>query len=111
MEVAQGHENVTGAKDAQSSIFTTYRIEEYLLHGKVHYTSVDGTKVIQYDEDGYVVISWRAYTYGQELECPHQLGHTWVYLEYFDGGHEWKDAGEGLEVKCTGTESCISPIC
>ena len=100
MEVVQGNENVTGAKEAQSSIFTTYHIEEDLLYGKVHYTSVDGTKGIQYDANGNWLITWGAWTFGRESECPHQLGHTWIY----NADQEWKDAGEGLEVKCAGTE-------
>ena len=86
MEVVQGHEGMTGPKDAQSSIFTTYRIEEDLLYGKVRYTSVDGTQVIQYDQNGNWIIQWKAWTFGLESECPHQRGHTWMYFT----GLEWK---------------------
>ena len=46
--VVQGEESITGAKDAQSQIFTTYRIEKDLLNGRVHYTSGDGTKALAY---------------------------------------------------------------
>ena len=48
LEVVQGQDAITGAKDAQSHIFTTYHIEEYPLDGRVHYTSMDGRKAIAY---------------------------------------------------------------
>ena len=51
MEVVQGQEAITGAKDAHSYIFTTYRIENNLLNGRVHYTSIDGTQAIAYNND------------------------------------------------------------
>ena len=38
-----------------------------------------------------------AYT-DEDSKCPNQTGHTWKY----SNGNEWKDAGEGLEVKCAG---------
>ena len=46
--MVQGQEAITGVKDAQSVLFTTYRIEEDLLNGRVHYTSKDGKKAIAY---------------------------------------------------------------
>ena len=47
----QGDDAKSGAKDAQSHIFTTYHIEENPLNGRVHYTSVDGEKVIAYNNE------------------------------------------------------------
>ena len=36
------------AKQTQSGIFTTYTIEPDLMNGRVHYTSLDGTKAIAF---------------------------------------------------------------
>ena len=33
-------------------------------------------------------------------QCPDQTGHTWKY--YAPYGKDWKDAGDGLVVKCAG---------
>ena len=44
--------NITGAKDAQPNIFTTYHIEEDLFNGKVQYTSTNKRYTIAYSEIG-----------------------------------------------------------
>ena len=51
LEVVQGQEAITGAKDAQSKIFTTYQIEENPLNGRVHYTSIDGKRAIAWNNE------------------------------------------------------------
>ena len=39
------------AKQTQSSIFDTYTIEQDLVNGHKHYTSLDGTRALAYDTD------------------------------------------------------------
>ena len=62
----QGDDAKSGAKDAQSNIFTTYHIEENPLNGRVHYTSVDGKIAIAYKaygNFGYWIIQSVAFRY------------------------------------------------
>ena len=40
------------AKQTHSGIFTTYTIEPDLMNGRVHYTSLDGTKAIAFGGNG-----------------------------------------------------------
>ena len=53
LEVVQGQEAKTGVKEHQPGIFTNYHIEENLLNGRVHYTSMDGTTAIAYHQGTY----------------------------------------------------------
>ena len=54
------------------------------------------------DDATYFVLQFRgtnksdAFT-NQDPMCPHEVGQTW---KYYDGG--WVNAGDGLEVVCTG---------
>ena len=69
-------------------------------------TGTDFTESPSYTKLHYIFTPFRGTTTAlantiDDSECPHQTGYTWKYYDW-NGSKEWKDAGGGLEVKCTG---------
>ena len=113
IEVVQGQESATAVKDELPDLFTNYRLEGGLVNGKAHYTSDDHQKAIAYSNvGGWLMQSHHsrgttngfAYKIPDTESCPTESGQKWKYMS----GGKWKDAGEGLVVKCrpcsTGTK-------
>ena len=70
VEVVKSQGTTSGAKEAHPHIFTTYTIEDDLLNGKVHYTSMDGTQAIAYNND-------------ERIWCIQPVGSRyWIALKY-----------------------------
>ena len=69
-------------------------------------TGTDSTESPSNAELHYILTPFRGqakgetHTRGTHAGCPEQTGYTWRY--YDDGIQDWKDAGEGIQVKCAG---------
>ena len=133
----QGENGNPAAKKAQPAIFTTYHIEKNLLtvgnsYKSIHYTSEDGTKAITYGNGKWriqnaqlryrITVKCRtalhlthfrgmgyanAMTERHSAKCPDQADLVWQYTKGKSTG--WLYAGQGLKVKCTGTNKVVKP--
>lgn len=90
------------AEDKQSAVFATYSIEQDLVNGYRHYTSLDGSRALTFVSPGWILQAAdkrgqdfaNAKGNGEDVACPSDV----TKWQYYDNG--WKEAGEDITVMC-----------